>query len=74
MAKVESVPQFMDAFFEQTLTQQFVIAFQSVELLAQPVGGHHRTRTSHLRFAKHILEDWNVQIDVRDGQQPAAVG
>src|SRR5579863_9333456 len=70
MPQVERVPEFVDAFLQQSLTQQGVVLIHSVEFLPEPECGDDRARPAYLRFAKHILENWNIEIYIGNCEKP----
>ena len=66
MAQTEGVSEFVDRLFQQALAQQSLIPLQSIEFLPKAVRGYDRAGPAQLGFPKHILEDGDVQINIRD--------
>jgi hypothetical protein len=59
----------MDAFFEEALAEQGVVAVKSVEFLAQAEGRDDGAGASHLGLAENILQDGDVEIKISNREE-----
>src|SRR5579864_756581 len=69
MTQLKRVPEFVDGFFQQPLTQQGVILIQTVKLLPQPECRHDCARPAHLRLAENIFKNRDIKIDLGHGEK-----
>ena len=69
VAEIESVAEFVDGLFDESLAEEGAVGIKSIELLPEAEGGDDSTRASELGFAENIFQDWNVEIDIRHCQK-----
>src|SRR5437879_5737859 len=69
MTKVQRVPQFVNGFFQQALTEQGVILIQTVKFLPQSECRDHGARSAHLGLAENVFENWDIKIDLSHGEK-----
>jgi hypothetical protein len=72
--QAKGVTQLVNGFFQQALLQQLGVPSQPIKFLMKTVRRHKRAGASDLCLTENVLQDGNVQVDIRYGQQsPAAV-
>jgi hypothetical protein len=69
MTKVQRVPEFVNGFLQQALTEQGVILIQTIKFLPQSKGGHYGAGSAHLGLAENVFENWDIKIDLSHGEK-----
>lgn len=64
MVKSERMAQFVDNFLFESRHQYGFVVRQAIELILEPMSGHHGCDAIELRFAKNKREDRNIEIHI----------